>query len=194
MLTNKKLIVIGAVGFVAVLIALIGVSKLKSKKAQDSRVESSVAETRATDTQDNRETVAGDGFNTNELDAGVKKEEKSNAGLGMGAYSESGASEEASTEPETLAETDAEGKNLTAPATSIPTVARDLSESEYGDVVKKEMAQNNAAITDTSSADSAGKDVDAAISAIQAEERAEAESRFNDPEFQKLYESYHAND
>lgn len=194
MLTNKKLMVIGAVGFVAVLIALIGVSKLKSKKAQDSRVESSVAETRATDTQDNRETVAGDGFNTNELDAGVKKEEKSNAGLGMGAYSESGASEEASTEPETLAETDAEGKNLTAPATSIPTVARDLSESEYGDVVKKEMAQNNAAITDTSSADSAGKDVDAAISAIQAEERAEAESRFNDLEFQKLYESYHAND
>lgn len=194
MLTNKKLIVIGAVGFVAVLIALIGVSKLKSKKSQNSRVESSVAETRATDTQDNRETVAGDGFNTNELDAGVKKEEKSNAGLGMGAYSESGASEEASTEPETLAETDAEGKNLTAPATSIPTVARDLSESEYGDVVKKEMAQNNAAITDTSSADSAGKDVDAAISAIQAEERAEAESRFNDPEFQKLYESYHAND
>lgn len=194
MLTNKKLIVIGAVGFVAVLIALIGVSKLKSKKAQDSRVESSVAETRATDTQDNRETVAGDGFNTNELDAGVKKEEKSNAGLGMGAYSESGASEEASTEPETLAETDAEGKNLTAHATSIPTVARDLSESEYGDVVKKEMAQNNAAITDTSSADSAGKDVDTAISAIQAEERAEAESRFNDPEFQKLYESYHAND
>lgn len=195
MLANKKLMAISAVGIVTVLIVLIGVSKLKSsKKAQDGRVESSVAEMSTTETQDNRETVAGDGFNTNELDAGVQKEEKSSAGLGMGAYSESRASEEASTEPETLAETDAEGKNLIAPATSIPTVARDLSESEYGDAVKMEMEQNNTVITDTSSSGSVGKDIDAAISAIQAEERAEAESRFNDPEFQKLYESYHAND
>jgi hypothetical protein len=128
------------------------------------------------------------------LDTGVRKEEKSNAGLGMGAYSETRASEEGSDEPETLAETDADGKNLTEPATSVPTIARDLSESEYGDAVKKEMEQNNAAITDTSASGSVGKDVDDAIREIQAAERAEAESRFNDPEFQRSYESFHAND
>ena len=192
--TNKKIVVIGAVGVVVVLLALAGISKIRSKKPSDSGVDSSVAESSATESQDNRETVVGDGFNTNELDAGVQKEEKSNAGLGMGAYSESRASEEGNSEPETLAETDADGKNLTEPATSVPTIARDLSESEYGDAVKREMAQNNNAITDTGASDSVGKDVDAAISAIQEAERAEAESRFNDPEFQKLYESFHAND
>ena len=152
--TNKKAVVIGAVGVVAVILVLFGISKIRSKKPSASNADSSVAETSATESQDNRETVAGDGFNTNELDAGVQKEEKSNAGLGMGAYSESRANEEGNSEPETLAETGADGKNLTETATSIPTIARDLSESEYGDAVKKEMEQNNVAITDTSASDS----------------------------------------
>lgn len=191
---DKKLVAIGAVGVVAVILVLAGVSRVRSKKPKNSGVESSVTETSVTETQADRETVAGDGFNTNELDTGVRKEEKSNAGLGMGAYSETRASEEGSDAPETLAETDADGKNLTEPATSVPTIARDLSESEYGDAVKKEMEQNNAAITDTSASGSVGKDVDDAIREIQAAERAEAESRFNDPEFQRSYESFHAND
>lgn len=76
------------------------------------------------------ETVEGDGFNTDELDTGVQKESKSTAGPGMGVYDETEASTEAS-EPETYAETDADGKNLTEPAQTIPTVEQGLSASEY---------------------------------------------------------------
>ncbi|WP_311146293.1 hypothetical protein [Stomatobaculum longum] len=72
----------------------------------------------------------GDSFNTDELDTGVTK---STAGLGMGEYSENPTSAEVP-EPETYAETDAEGKNLTEPAQTVPTVEKGLSASEYGQI------------------------------------------------------------
>lgn len=191
---TKSLAIVAIVAVVVLVCIVARVAMVKSKSLKDTGTSPIATESKTNESQASTETVAGDGFNTNELDAGVQKEEKSNAGLGMGAYSEAPASTEGDTEPETLAETDADGKNVTVPVETAPTVARDLSASEYGAVVEKEQAQNNAVITDTSSPDSIGGDVDSAISAIQADESREAESRFNDPEFHALWESYHAND
>lgn len=137
------------------------------------------------------ETVDGDGFNTDELDTGVQKRSKSTVGLGMGAYDATEASTEAS-EPETYAETDADGKNLTEPAQTIPTVEQGLSASEYGQIAESVQQQNNAAIADTSSDGSVGKDVNDAISAIQDEEYRKGKELIDDPEFQKSLESYWA--
>lgn len=187
---TKSLAIVAIVAVVVLVCIVARVAMVKSKPLKDTGTSPIATESKTNESQASTETVAGDGFNTNELDAGVQKEEKSNAGLGMGAYSEAPASTEGDTEPET----DADGKNVTVPVETAPTVARDLSASEYGAVVEKEQAQNNAVITDTSSPDSIGGDVDSAISAIQADESREAESRFNDPEFHALWESYHAND
>lgn len=191
---NKILAIIAAVAVVVLAGIIARVVMVKSKPLKDTGTIPTATESKNNESQVSTETVTGDGFNTNELDTGVQKEEKSNAGLGMGAYSEAPVSTEGATETETLAETDADGKNVTVPVETAPTVARDLSASEYGAVVEKEQAQNNAVITDTSSPDSIGGDMDSAISAIQADESREAESRFNDPEFHALWESYHAND
>ena len=75
------------------------------------------------------EEESGDSFNTDDLDTGIAKEGRSTGGLAHG-VDETEASTEAS-EPETYAETDAEGKNLTEPAQTIPTVEQGLSASEY---------------------------------------------------------------
>ena len=187
---NKILAIIAAVAVVVLAGIIVRVAVVTSKSLKDTGTIPTATESKTNESRASTETVTGDGFNTNELDTGVQKEEKSNAGLGMGAYSEA----PASTEGDTEQETDADGKNVTVPVETAPTVARDLSASEYGAVVEKEQEQNNAVITDTSSPDSIGGDVDSAISAIQADESREAESRFNDPEFHALWESYHAND
>lgn len=187
---TKSLAIVAIVAVVVLVCIVARVAMVKSKPLKDTGTSPIATESKTNESQASTETVAGDGFNTNELDAGVQKEEKSNAGLGMGAYSEA----PASTEGDTEQETDADGKNVTVPVETAPTVARDLSASEYGAVVEKEQAQNNAVITDTSSPDSIGGDIDSAISAIQDAESREAESRFNDPEFHALWESYHAND
>lgn len=191
---DKILAIIAAVAVVVLAGIIARVAMVKSKPLNDTGTSPTATESKTNEPQASTETVNGDGFNTNELDTGVQKEEKSNAGLGMGAYSEAPVSTEGDNEPETLAETDADGKNVTVSVETAPTVARDLSASEYGAVVEKEQAQNNAVITDTSSPNSIGGDIDSAIRAIQEDESREAESRFNDPEFHALWESYHAND
>jgi len=94
----------------------------KSSKDSAETTVASEAETLPANTVEN-----GDSFNTDELDTGVIK---STAGLGMGAYSENPTSAEVP-EPETYAETDADGKNLTEPAQTVPTVEQGLSASEY---------------------------------------------------------------
>lgn len=191
---NKKVIVVGVAG-IAVIIAVLVMFNFARARKQDTSSTGEVT-TKSSVGQSSEaltETVEGDGFNTDELDTGVQKESKSTAGLGMGAYDETEASTEAS-EPETYAETGADGKNLTEPAQTIPTVEQGLSASEYGQIVESIQQQNNAVITDTSSDDSIGKDVDDSIRALQEQDLENAKRAWASPEFQKYLESYRAND
>lgn len=191
---NKRVIVVGVAG-IAVIIAVLVIFNFARARKQDTSstgevtTNSSVGQSSEALT----ETVEGDGFNTDELDTGVQKESKSTAGLGMGAYDETEASTEAS-EPETYAETGADGKNLTEPVQTIPTVEQGLSASEYGQIAESIQQQNNAVITDTSSDDSIGKDVDDSIRALQEQDLENAKRAWASPEFQKYLESCRAND
>ena len=153
---NKKVIVVGVVGIAVILVTLFILNFARARKSAKSSNSEVVTKSSAEQPSEGlTETVDGDGFNTDELDTGVKKESKSTAGLGMGAYDETEASTEAS-EPETYAETDADGKNLTEPAQTIPTVEQGLSASEYGKIAESVQQQNNAVINDTSSDGSIG--------------------------------------
>lgn len=191
---NKKVIVAGVAGAFVIIVALFMLSSIRARKSGTSS-KGDVATKSSVEQQSEAltETVEGDGFNTDELDTGVQKESKSTAGLGMGAYDETEASTEAS-EPETYAETGADGKNLTEPAQTIPTVEQGLSASEYGQIAESIQQQNNAVITDTSSDDSIGKDVDDSIRALQEQDLENAKRAWASPEFQKYLESYRAND
>ena len=191
---NKKVIVAGVAGIAVVITVLVTLNFVRAHRSgttnnNEGVTKSSVEQQSGALT----ETVDVDGFNTDELDTGVKKESKSTAGLGMGAYDETEASTEAS-EPETYVETDADGKNLTEPAQTIPTVEQGLSASEYGQIAESIQQQNNAVITDTSSDGSIGKAVDDSIREIQEQDLEDAKREWASPEFQKYFESYHAND
>lgn len=191
---NKKVIVVGVVGIAVILVTLFIINFARARKSAKSSNSEVVTKSSAEQPSEGlTETVDGDGFNTDELDTGVKKESKSTAGLGMGAYDETEASTEAS-EPETYAETDADGKNLTEPAQTIPTVEQGLSASEYGKIAESVQQQNNAVINDTSSDGSIGKAVDDSIREIQEQDLEDAKREWASPEFQKYFESYHAND
>ena len=191
---NKKVIVVGVVGIAVILVTLFILNFARARKSAKSSNSEVVTKSSAEQPSEGlTETVDGDGFNTDELDTGVKKESKSTAGLGMGAYDETEASTEAS-EPETYAETDADGKNLTEPAQTIPTVEQGLSASEYGKIAESVQQQNNAVINDTSSDGSIGKAVDDSIREIQEQDLEDAKREWASPEFQKYLESYHAND
>lgn len=191
---NKKVIVAGVAGAFVIIVVLFMLSSIRARKSVTSSKGDAVTKSSVEQSSEVlTETVEGDGFNTDELDTGVQKESKSTAGLGMGAYDETEASTEAS-EPETYAETDAEGKNLTEPAQTIPTVEQGLSASEYGKIAESVQQQNNAVITDTSSDDSIGKDVDDSIRALQEQDLENAKRAWASPEFQKYLESYRAND
>lgn len=191
---NKKVIVVGFVGIAVILVTLFILNFARARKSAKSSNSEVVTKSSAEQPSEGlTETVDGDGFNTDELDTGVKKESKSTAGLGMGAYDETEASTEAS-EPETYAETDADGKNLTEPAQTIPTVEQGLSASEYGKIAESVQQQNNAVINDTSSDGSIGKAVDDSIREIQEQDLEDAKREWASPEFQKYFESYHAND
>ena len=191
---NKKVIVVGVVGIAVILVTLFILNFARARKSAKSSNSEVVTKSSAEQPSEGlTETVDGDGFNTDELDTGVKKESKSTAGLGMGAYDETEASTEAS-EPETYAETDADSKNLTEPAQTIPTVEQGLSASEYGKIAESVQQQNNAVINDTSSDGSIGKAVDDSIREIQEQDLEDAKREWASPEFQKYFESYHAND
>lgn len=191
---NKKVIVVGVVGIAVILVTLFILNFARARKSAKSSNSEVVTKSSAEQPSEGlTETVDGDGFNTDELDTGVKKESKSTAGLGMGAYDETEASTEVS-EPETYAETDADGKNLTEPAQTIPTVEQGLSASEYGKIAESVQQQNNAVINDTSSDGSIGKAVDDSIREIQEQDLEDAKREWASPEFQKYFESYHAND
>lgn len=185
---NKKLAVFVAAFTVVVIFVVMAVfnrgahvnKSIKDSKDSADNTAYSASETLPANTVEN-----GDSFNTDELDTGVIK---STAGLGMGAYRENPTSTEVP-EPETYAETDTEGKNLTEPVQTVPTVEKGLSESEYGKIAESVQQQNNAVINDTSSDGSIGKEVDDAVSAIQAAELEEYNKAMNSPEAQRELET-----
>lgn len=135
---NKKIIIAGVAG---TLVVIAGLFMLNSVRVRKSNISSnSGVVTKSSVEQSSEvltETVEGDGFNTDELDTGVQKESKLTAGLGMGGYDETEASTEAS-EPETYAETDADGKNLTEPAQIANSNASDLSEKAQKKVTEEQ--------------------------------------------------------
>lgn len=191
---SKKIIVAGVATLTVILVVVFLFNFVKLQKVDNSRgSEASIKNSVEQSSEVLTETVDGDDFNTDEIDTGVKKESKSTAGLGMGAYDETEASTEAS-EPETYAETGADGKNLTEPAQTIPTVEQGLSASEYGKIAESVQQQNNAVINETSSEGSIGKAVDDSIREIQEQDLEDAKREWASPEFQKYFESYHAND
>ena len=163
-MSKRKIVIAVSVAVVVVAAALLSMSLRKHSK-NESDTESTSVSTSSTTNPALSEEESGDSFNTDDLDTGIAKEGRSTGGLAHG-VDETEASTEAY-EPETYAETDAEGKNLTEPAQTIPTVERGLSASEYGQIAESVQQQNNEAITDTSSDGSVGKDVNDAISAIQ---------------------------
>lgn len=191
---SKKTIIALAIGGVALAIGVvIFVSIHRGRKGGDSAQPTSVESSTPTksNTKDESTVESGDSFNTDDLDTGIAKEGRSTGGLAHG-VDETEASTEVS-EPETYAETDAEGKNLTEPAQTIPTVEQGLSASEYGQIAESVQQQNNAVINDTSSDGAIGKDVSDAVSAIQDAELEEAKKAWNDPEFQKEYRAFREN-
>ena len=191
---SKRTIVALVIGGVALAIGVvIFVSLHRGRKGGDSTQHTSVENATPTKSnlRDESAIESGDSFNTDDLDTGIAKEGRSTGGLAHG-VDETEASTEAS-EPETYAETDAEGKNLTEPAQTIPTVEQGLSASEYGQIAESVQQQNNTVINDTSSDGAIGKDVNDAVSAIQDAELEEAKKAWNDPEFQKAYREFREN-
>lgn len=191
---SKKTIIALAIGGVALAIGVvIFVSLHMGRKGGDSAQPTSVENSTPakSNTKDESTVESGDSFNTDDLDTGIAKEGRSTGGLAHG-VDETEASTEAS-EPETYAETDADGKNLTEPAQTIPTVEQGLSASEYGQIAESVQQQNNAVINDTSSDGAIGKDVSDAVSAIQDAELEDAKKAWNDPEFQKEYRAFREN-
>jgi len=190
-MSKRKIII--TVSIVLVAVTAVALSVFLRKPHRDKQdMESKAVGTSTQSTSALSEEESGDSFNTDDLDTGIAKEGRSTGGLAHG-VDETEASTEAS-EPETYAETDADGKNLTEPAQIIPTVEQGLSASEYGQIAESVQQQNNEAITDTSSDGSVGKDVNDAISAIQDAELEEAKRLVASPEFQAYFESVHAND
>lgn len=191
---SKRTIVALVIGGVVLAIGVvIFVSLHRGRKGGDSTQPTSVENATHTKSNPSDESAieSGDSFNTDDLDTGIAKEGRSTGGLAHG-VDETEASTEVS-EPETYAETDAEGKNLTEPAQTIPTVEQGLSASEYGQIAESVQQQNNTVINDTSSDGAIGKDVNDAVSAIQDAELEEAKKAWNDPEFQKAYREFREN-
>lgn len=191
---SKRTIVALVIGGVALAIGVvIFVSLHRGRKGGDSTQPTSVENATPTKSNPSNESAieSGDSFNTDDLDTGIAKEGRSTGGLAHG-VDETEASTEAS-ESETYAETDADGKNLTEPAQTIPTVEQGLSASEYGQIAESVQQQNNTVINDTSSDGAIGKDVNDAVSAIQDAELEEAKKAWNDPEFQKAYREFREN-
>jgi hypothetical protein len=191
---SKRTIVALVIGGVALAIGVVIFASLhRGRKGGDSTQPTSVENATPTKSNPSNESAieSGDSFNTDDLDTGIAKEGRSTGGLAHG-VDETEASTEAS-EPETYAETDADGKNLTEPAQTIPTVEHGLSASEYGQIAESVQQQNNTVINDTSSDGAIGKDVNDAVSAIQDAELEEAKKAWNDPEFQKAYREFREN-
>ena len=183
---KKRVVAVGVSGIALLLLVIFGLRFVRSRDSgKISKTRSTVTESTVSNKESERELETGDGFNTDDLDTGVVKESKAQGGLAHRADEEAAASSESSVQ-ETYAETDADGKNLTEPAQTIPTVETGLSESQYGQIAESVHQQDNAVITDTKTANGVGKDVNDAISAIQEDELRE----FNEAAEKSNYDAY----
>jgi len=183
---KKRVVTVGVSGIALLLLVIFGLRFVRSRDSgKISKTRSTVTESTVSNKESERELETGDGFNTDDLDTGVVKESKAQGGLAHRADEEAAASSESSVQ-ETYAETDADGKNLTEPAQTIPTVETGLSESQYGQIAESVHQQDNAVITDTKTANGVGKDVNDAISAIQEDELRE----FNEAAEKSNYDAY----
>ena len=173
---KKRGVTVGVSGIALLLLVIFGLRFVRSRDSgKISKTRSTVTESTVSNKESERELETGDGFNTDDLDTGVVHR----------ADEEAAASSESSVQ-ETYAETDADGKNLTEPAQTIPTVETGLSESQYGQIAESVHQQDNAVITDTKTANGVGKDVNDAISAIQEDELRE----FNEAAEKSNYDAY----
>ena len=127
-MSKRKIIITVSIAVVVVEAVFLSLSLRKHSK-NESDTELTSVNTSSQATPGLSEEESGDSFNTDDLDTGIAKEGRSTGGLAHG-VDETEASTEAS-EPETYAETGADGKNLTEPAQTIPTVEQGLSASEY---------------------------------------------------------------
>lgn len=189
---KKRVVTVGVSGIALLLLVIFGLRFVRSRDSgKISKTRSTVTESTVSNKESERELETGDGFNTDDLDTGVVKESKAQGGLAHRADEEAAASSESSVQ-ETYAETDADGKNLTEPAQTIPTVETGLSESQYGQIAESVHQQDNAVITDTKTANGVGKDVNDAISAIQEDELREFNEAAEKSNYNAYLESYWA--
>lgn len=189
---KKRVVTVGVSGIALLLLVIFGLRFVRSRDSgKISKTRSTVTESTVSNKESERELETGDGFNTDDLDTGVVKESKAQGGLAHRADEEAAASSESSVQ-ETYAETDADGKNLTEPAQTIPTVETGLSESQYGQIAESVHQQDNAVITDTKTANGVGKDVNDAISAIQEDELREFNEAAEKANYDAYLESYWA--
>lgn len=189
---KKRVVTVGVAGIALLMLVIFGLRFVRSRDSgKISETKSTATESTVSNKESERELETGDGFNTDDLDAGVVKESKAQGGLAHLADEEAEVSSESS-EPETYAETDADGKNLTEPAQTIPTVETGLSESQYGQIAESVHQQDNAVITDTKTANGVGKDVNDAISAIQEDELREFNEAAEKANYDAYLESYWA--
>lgn len=189
---KKRVVAVGVSGIALLLLVIFGLRFVRSRDSGTiSKTRSTVTESTVSNKESERELETGDGFNTDDLDTGVVKESKAQGGLAHRADEEAAASSESSVQ-ETYAETDADGKNLTEPAQTIPTVETGLSESQYGQIAESVHQQDNAVITDTKTANGVGKDVNDAISAIQEDELREFNEAAEKANYDAYLESYWA--
>ena len=189
---KKRVVAVGVSGIALLLLVIFGLRFVRSRDSGTiSKTRSTVTESTVSNKESERELETGDGFNTDDLGTGVVKESKAQGGLAHRADEEAAASSESSVQ-ETYAETDADGKNLTEPAQTIPTVETGLSESQYGQIAESVHQQDNAVITDTKTANGVGKDVNDAISAIQEDELREFNEAAEKANYDAYLESYWA--
>ena len=189
---KKRVVTVGVSGIALLLLVIFGLRFVRSRDSgKISETKSTSTESTVSNKESEREIETGDGFNTDDLDTGVVKESKAQGGLAHRADEEAAASSESSVQ-ETYAETDADGKNLTEPAQTIPTVETGLSESQYGQIAESVHQQDNAVITDTKTANGVGKDVNDAIRAIQEDELREFNEAAEKANYDAYLESYWA--
>ena len=135
-MSKKKLIVASIVGVVVITGLVFFFNRYRGGKTSPPST-GEVSSTVNKDTAEGESVMeSGDSFNTDDLDTGIAKEGRSTGGLAHG-VDETEASTEAY-EPETYAETDADGKNLTEPAQIANSDASDLSEKAQKKVTEEQ--------------------------------------------------------
>lgn len=133
---GKRKIIAAISTTIVVAVAVILSVSLRKHGKNEINAESTAVSTSVATGSALSEEESGDSFNTDDLDTGIDKEGRSTGGLAHG-VDETETSTEAS-EPETYAETDAEGKNLTEPAQIANSDTTNLSEKDQKKVTEEQ--------------------------------------------------------